>query len=377
MTWYIFYEIHHISLVFSFLNRNRNAFINRIVIYFRSKPHSPHETQDKFIIQRAIMTRQPFSSGSDSSGYFTPPADPPGTSESQHPPSRNSSSHSERFIKLDTPKHSEENFTILDTEEDPEPIIAERSHTLQVDQSFDESKSDDDSKFDEPEEFDGKENLEVIDASSLVRNDSFNFDEIDFQPIQEQNNEQRIWSKSEIDLNISPEVNRKGINSAPIENLKAIEYKPFHESPIDTPKTSVPGSIDLQDMVPEEEFICPVKKIIRKIKPPLLHKFSSRTPRKEKCLETLRSFTKPREGLYETLTQLNNGEWEMMIKGLQGLRRLIRYHPETVESSMHSICVALGKHIRNLRSQVARAACSVASEMFNGPKRSLEMVRSC
>lgn len=322
------------------------------------------------------MTRQPFSSGSDSSGYFTPPADPPGTTESQHPPSRNSSSRSERFIKLDTPKYNEQNFTVLDTEDDPETIVAERAHTLQVDQSFDESKSDEDSKFDEPEEFEGKENVEVIDASSLVRSDSFNFDEIDFQSIQEQNREQRIWSKSEIDLNTSPEVNRKGINSAPIENLKAIEYKAFHGSPINTPNISVPGSIDLQEMVPEEEFICPVKKIVRKIKPPISRKFSCRTPRNEKPSETLRPFTKPREGLYETLTQLSSSEWEIMVKGLQGLRRLIRYHPETVESSMHSICVALGKHIRNLRSQVARAACSVASEMFNGPKRTLEMVSS-
>lgn len=57
---------------------------------------------------------------------------------------------------------------------------------------------------------------------------------------------------------------------------------------------------------------------------------------------------------------------------LQGVVRLTRHHMEVVDVNMHPLCQALGKQIRNLRSQVARNACLAASELFCTPRKSLE-----
>lgn len=354
------------------------------------------------------MTSQPFSSGSDSSGYFTPPADPP---ETYRPASRSLSRNdtiSDRFIKLETPTQLEGNFKVLADNESEKDFVAEngetsenvkRSNTLHLENSFDESRSEEDFKSDEEEDENGDEDDDVdnddvdgenisvksmtleekaFDEVVLPRDDSFNFDEIDFNQVP--NPDKNVWSKSEIKLNESPEISRKAITSAPSEHLKAIEYKPFDETPIMPPKTALPGSIDFEQLNGNEPSSSKANHHIKKLKPPLTRKLSCRTPRTDakSSSEILRPFSKPRDAFVETINQLGNLEWEYTMKGLQGLTRLIRFHPEIVDSNMHAICVALGKHIRNLRSQVARSACTVATEIFKDPKRSLEMVsRSC
>lgn len=90
--------------------------------------------------------------------------------------------------------------------------------------------------------------------------------------------------------------------------------------------------------------------------------------------DTLRGYPKPREGFSEVVSNLESPEWEQSVRGLQGLVRLVRHHQDTVEGQLHTICVLLARHIKNLRSQVARAACLTASEMFNSHKRTLEPV---
>ena len=50
------------------------------------------------------------------------------------------------------------------------------------------------------------------------------------------------------------------------------------------------------------------------------------------------------------------------MQGLQLLVRLMRHHPETVHTQLHSVIVAVAKQVRNLRSQVARAACQASGE---------------
>jgi len=62
------------------------------------------------------------------------------------------------------------------------------------------------------------------------------------------------------------------------------------------------------------------------------------------------------------------------MQGLQLLVRLMRHHPETVHTQLHSVIVAVAKQVRNLRSQVARAACQASGELFMSQKKAVETV---
>jgi hypothetical protein len=63
-----------------------------------------------------------------------------------------------------------------------------------------------------------------------------------------------------------------------------------------------------------------------------------------------------------------------MMQSLQLLVRLMRHHPEIIRTQLHSVIVAVGKQVRNLRSQVARAACQASGELFLSQKRAIEAV---
>lgn len=62
------------------------------------------------------------------------------------------------------------------------------------------------------------------------------------------------------------------------------------------------------------------------------------------------------------------------MQGLQLLVRLLRHHPETVHNQLHSVILAVAKQVRNLRSQVARAACQASGELFLSQKKAVETV---
>lgn len=86
----------------------------------------------------------------------------------------------------------------------------------------------------------------------------------------------------------------------------------------------------------------------------------------------LRNFDKPRDASSNCLNQLENQNWEITMKGLQNFVRLIRHHPEVVESNIHAYCVTLSKHVKNLRSQVSRSACQASAEFFQTHAKYLE-----
>lgn len=86
----------------------------------------------------------------------------------------------------------------------------------------------------------------------------------------------------------------------------------------------------------------------------------------------LRNFDKPRDASNNCLHQLENQNWEITMKGLQNFVRLIRHHPEVVESNIHAYCVTLSKHVKNLRSQVSRSACQASAEFFQTHAKHLE-----
>lgn len=84
-------------------------------------------------------------------------------------------------------------------------------------------------------------------------------------------------------------------------------------------------------------------------------------------------FEKPREALIKTFDQLDSSNWEVNVTGLKSIVRLIRYHSDFLDSHMHMTCIQLTRSVRNLRSQVARAACQAATELFTLKCKSLEV----
>lgn len=87
---------------------------------------------------------------------------------------------------------------------------------------------------------------------------------------------------------------------------------------------------------------------------------------------TIQPWARPDEGLHKTIDQLESDDWEKNVDGLTGLLRLVVHHPETVIVEYKSLMQLLLKQVKNLRSQVARAAVTVLGEMFNHLKRNME-----
>ncbi|XP_037712190.1 uncharacterized protein LOC119548746 isoform X1 [Drosophila subpulchrella] len=89
--------------------------------------------------------------------------------------------------------------------------------------------------------------------------------------------------------------------------------------------------------------------------------------------QNMARFDKPREALLKTFDQLDSSNWEMNMTGLKSMVRLIRYHTDTLDNQMHMTCIQLTRSVRNLRSQVARASCQAAAELFSLKSTSLQL----
>lgn len=69
--------------------------------------------------------------------------------------------------------------------------------------------------------------------------------------------------------------------------------------------------------------------------------------------------------LQQCFSQLESKDWEVIMKGLQTLSQIAKQSPEQLDSyTPGTIVRLLGKHVRNLRSQVSRAACLAAGDIF-------------
>lgn len=88
--------------------------------------------------------------------------------------------------------------------------------------------------------------------------------------------------------------------------------------------------------------------------------------------QNMARFDKPRDALLKTFDQLDSSNWEMNVTGLKSMVRLIRYHGDTLDNQMHMTCIQLTRSVRNLRSQVARASCQAAAELFALKSSSLQ-----
>ncbi|KAF0314623.1 TOG array regulator of axonemal microtubules protein 1 [Amphibalanus amphitrite] len=88
--------------------------------------------------------------------------------------------------------------------------------------------------------------------------------------------------------------------------------------------------------------------------------------------QQLERFANPRQALDEAYRKLNSDDWEREVSGLTDLVRLFRHHPDTVSGDLKAVVAAIVKQMKNLRSQVLRAAVQTSAEMFQHVGRAAE-----
>ncbi|XP_017779920.1 PREDICTED: uncharacterized protein LOC108565142 [Nicrophorus vespilloides] len=351
------------------------------------KSPSPLSTPEKIIArpeQDNILDRQPQSSGSESSGYFTPPPEPEIEERAVTPLS--SPKESTPVISLQSTPSKDNSSDITPI---PSPIESPKrdvTPTPSPKHHFPSQPATPKRIFKRHATSTSLDEL----ASTIKPNPlsaMSSFDAVDFTHITF--SEHRELSKSEVDIIISTQVIRKTTNSAP--SLNEIPKTSQEPEPV-----LLPGSIPDPDPEPEPQLeqepeVIPEPEpepeiqevIVQQPKPRSLATVSAKKSLsyRRKCKSTnvnvvsdhVCPFAKPKEALNEVISQLESTEWETTMKGLQDFVRLIKFHKELVENNMHNLCVLLSRHIRNLRSQVARSACLVTSELFSMSRRPVEL----
>ncbi|KAK7575651.1 hypothetical protein V9T40_011937 [Parthenolecanium corni] len=84
--------------------------------------------------------------------------------------------------------------------------------------------------------------------------------------------------------------------------------------------------------------------------------------------QDLGPYEHPRDAMQKILLQFSSNEWEIIIQALQGVIRLSKHHSKLLSTGLQPYAIAVSKEIKNLRSQVARAACSCAENIFRNVK---------
>ncbi len=69
---------------------------------------------------------------------------------------------------------------------------------------------------------------------------------------------------------------------------------------------------------------------------------------------------------------MGGSDWESNVSGMTGVVRLARHEPELLLVEYKTLMGLLLKQIKNLRSQVCRAAAHTLSELFSHLKKSME-----
>ncbi|KAK9875860.1 hypothetical protein WA026_009647 [Henosepilachna vigintioctopunctata] len=340
----------------------------------------------------SLRSNQRQSSGSESSGYFTPPPTerPIVTTRSAEPP--------EKVIKAVTPlvspvvpNHNEKELIESETSRD-EPVELEEEDVVEyievinrVPTTPTEEKISQDVQETIPQETPSKQdpepNHEEDHPTEPVGTDEVDkkgscpsineFDLTVTRPIEDN----RKWSKSELNLDRSLPiiVDRKHVNSAPhikdIFNNNVTEN--IEETTVTGPthicnNTNINITIPLPGSLIQEEQTVTEPTLVRK-----LSKRYSQVPIPKKTTpkantETgVRSSSKTKTNIvHDVLEQMASQEWETVMTGLRNLGKLAKTDKEIIEPHMHEICLSLANHIKNLRSQVARAACQASREMF-------------
>ncbi|XP_050508093.1 uncharacterized protein LOC126885552 [Diabrotica virgifera virgifera] len=335
---------------------------------------SPRDTPEKHSATTALPP-PPLSSGSESSGYFTPPPETKRAFVKLDSVDRTSESE-DREEDLDNNNDDNNNNVQQDEVDIPQEIqkrhlsvsSAESAEVIEEPVAVIEEKSNP-----SPTKSEKFEKLEPsLRRYSLSRSKESSFIE---KPI----SEIRSKSKSEVDLqNFLPEISpsRKSLSSAPVFKDELIPNGNFVITTYEKIETIIPvtsnNDVNENPESPTKEITI-TRKLSRRLSRTQSRRSIKSTPRNGTPSSTRAGSNKSKDTLQLALTQLNNPEWEVMIQGLQTLTRVAKYYPEVIETQMHTVCINLAKHIKNLRSQVARAACHTASELFGTCRKSLEV----
>jgi hypothetical protein len=155
-------------------------------------------------------------------------------------------------------------------------------------------------------------------------------------------------------------------NQLPPDDVEVVDTEnEYHEETLEVPEMTVLRSphkiINRPPALKRSHKTTPVKNPM-----PNVHQPPAVRPPKVNSLfpPNLRRFERPKDAINHCLDQLDSSSWEDVMDGLKTFVRLIRHHPEYIDPHVHLFTIAVAKQVKNLRSQVSRAACSASGEFF-------------
>ncbi|XP_029114198.1 TOG array regulator of axonemal microtubules protein 1 [Scleropages formosus] len=86
----------------------------------------------------------------------------------------------------------------------------------------------------------------------------------------------------------------------------------------------------------------------------------------------LQPFPNPEQALTQSLDLISFGDWEKKIEGLNSLRSLVQFHPNTVVTRLHDVCLTIIEEMKNLRTGVSRAALGTMGDLYAHLHKSMD-----
>lgn len=100
---------------------------------------------------------------------------------------------------------------------------------------------------------------------------------------------------------------------------------------------------------------------------------TERSPDTDVPAEEWKPYPDPESSLRAAQKKLESDDWEMKTEGLNMLRRLSHFHPQTfTPAHLHPVILAVVNEVKNLRSQVSRVAIVCLGEMFSSLKKGMD-----
>ncbi|XP_076464551.1 TOG array regulator of axonemal microtubules protein 1-like isoform X2 [Babylonia areolata] len=136
------------------------------------------------------------------------------------------------------------------------------------------------------------------------------------------------------------------------------------------------GSVKSSAPRPVPPVVTPRKTIKTSSDPVSLHPMPAvdRAPEAtEAPPEVWKAFSDPDSSLKAAQKKLENDDWEMKTEGLNMIRRIVHFHPETFSPQvLHPVILAIVNEVKNLRSQVSRLAIVCLGSMFATLKKAMD-----
>lgn len=89
--------------------------------------------------------------------------------------------------------------------------------------------------------------------------------------------------------------------------------------------------------------------------------------------ESPQTVLNPDTALRDALRYSMSDDWEVKCEGIALFRRLTAHHPEVLHAQLKSVIVAVVQEVKNLRSQVSRAAIQCLGELYTSLGRAMDL----